>query len=167
MQVILILSGRVQSVIEADSIARAQQFYPAHVCVERTQALAQVGPGWLTADAGVTFTVPAPVAVDEDRRITRLAFRNRFTTTEKVTLEIASLDNPAAPMPARQQAASLRVYLADLESAQWVDLARPETRAGVQTLEAAGLIAAGRAALILDAPITPVERPTAQSLADA
>ena len=41
-------------------------------------------------------------------RITRLAFRNRFTQAEKVALELAALDNPSATMAQRQQAAALR-----------------------------------------------------------
>lgn len=92
-------------------------------------------------------------------RITKLAFRNRFTAAEKVMMEIASLDNPAAAMPARQQAAMLRVNLADTAAATFIDLSRPDTRAGVQILETAGLLATGRALAILDAPVTPEERP--------
>jgi len=96
--------------------------------------------------------------VASGKHITKLAFRNRFTTAEKVTLEIASLDNPAATMAQRQQAAGLRVALKDQENAQYIDLSRADTRAGVEMLEAAGLIAIGRAAVILDAPVTEVER---------
>ena len=94
-----------------------------------------------------------------ERAITRLAFRNRFTAAEKVALEIAQLDNPAAAMPARAQAAALRSSQADLAAATFVDLDRSDTRAGVQMLEAAGLLGAGRALVILDTPIEPGERP--------
>lgn len=83
-------------------------------------------------------------------RITRLAFRNRFTMAEKAAMEIASLDNPAAPMAQRQQSAVLRAYMADVAASTFVDLQRPDTRAGVQQLETLGLLAAGRAAVILD-----------------
>ena len=93
-----------------------------------------------------------------DTRLTKLAFRNRFTQAEKVMLEIAALDNPAAPMPQRQQAAALRATLADTAAATFIDLIRADTRAGVQMLETAGLLAAGRALEILDAPVTPEER---------
>ncbi len=82
--------------------------------------------------------------------ITKLAFRNRFTQTEKVTIEIAALDDPAAPMQQRQLAATLRANQLDVAAAQFIDLQRPDTRAGVQALEQYGLIAAGRAAEILD-----------------
>ena len=93
------------------------------------------------------------------RHVTRLALRSRFTAAEKVVLEIASLDNPAATMAQRQQAAALRVYLADVASALWIDLGRADTRAGVQALEALGLLATGRAAQILDGAIADGERP--------
>lgn len=120
------------------------------------------GPKWRRIDG--EFLPPAPEGTPEptpDRRVTRLAFRNRFTQAELVALEIASLDNPAATMQARQQAASLRVMLANLQAASWIDLQRPDTRTGVQQLEAAGLLGAGRALEILDAPIADIERPAA------
>ncbi len=103
---------------------------------------------------------PEPTPAELDTRITRLAFRNRFSTSEKVALEIAALDDPAAPMAQRQQAAALRAHLKDLDSANWVDLTRPETISAVQSLEAGGLLAEGRAAEILDVTtITDIERP--------
>ncbi|MGB3068437.1 MAG: hypothetical protein WBC18_07815 [Ottowia sp.] len=100
-----------------------------------------------------------PVIPEADSRLSRLAFRNRFTTAEKVALEIASLDDPAATEEHRQEAAALRVYLKDVDSALYVDLADPATIAGVHSLEAAGLLAAGRAEEILTAPIREEERP--------
>ena len=93
------------------------------------------------------------------RAITTLGFRNRFTFAEKVTIEIACLDVPTAAMPARQQAAALRANQADAAAADYIDLDRPETRAGVQMLEAAGLLPAGRALAILDGPVQDIERP--------
>lgn len=99
--------------------------------------------------------VPSPAT----RHITELALRKRFTTAEKVAIEMAALDDPAAGLKSRQQAAALRVYLADLRSAAFVDLDFPDTRAGVQDLEAMGVIGVGRAAQILDAEIRPDELP--------
>lgn len=93
------------------------------------------------------------------RHLTVLAFRNRFTQAEKTTLEIAALDNPAASMAQRSQAAALRASMKDQETAKFIDLDRADTRAGVQALEAAGILAAGRAAVILEAPIQDSERP--------
>lgn len=111
-----------------------------------------------TYDRAARFFV-APAPQPEQRQITKLAFRNRFTRAEKATLEIAALDDPAAPMAQRQQSAALRADLKDQESATFIDLDRADTRAGVQALEAAGLLAAGRALEILDAPVQPHERP--------
>ena len=93
-----------------------------------------------------------------DSRITRLAFRSRFTQPEKIALEMAALDDPTAAMPARQQAAALRAYLADVGAATVIDLQRSDTRSGVQMLESAALLVAGRAAEILDAPVQAHER---------
>jgi hypothetical protein len=90
---------------------------------------------------------PAP------RQITRLAFRQRFSSPEKVMIEFASLDDPSAPMPQRQQAAAIRVYMQDITSATFVDLDDESTITGVQTLEAGGLIGTGRAQEILTAPV--------------
>ena len=117
---------------------------------------AVIGATW----DGAQFIAPAPpVPAPVPPIVTRLAFRNRFAQGEKVALELAALDDPTAPMPQRQQAAALRAYLADVAAASFIDLSRPDTRAGVQFLEAAGMLADGRALEILDAPVQPEERP--------
>ena len=97
---------------------------------------------------------PAPAPV---KYLSKLGFRNRFTPTEKATIEFAALDNPAAAMPARMMAASIRASLADQRDATFIDPTRPDTRQGVINMEAAGLLAAGRALQILDAPIQDAE----------
>lgn len=106
-----------------------------------------VGPGMLVDGDG--YSEPAA-----PRHITVLAFRGRFTQAEKVALEIAGLDDPAAGMPARAQAAAVRASLQDVMAATYIDLDRADTRAGVLGLEAGGILAAGRALQILDAPIS-------------
>lgn len=99
------------------------------------------------------------LSLQPDTKITRLAFRNRFTADEKVALEIASLDNPTGTMEQRQQAAAIRVHLADVVASTFIDLGGRDTRAGVLGLEAGGLLTEGRALEILDAPVQPHERP--------
>ena len=95
------------------------------------------------------------VQSDPARRVTKLQFRNLFSPEEKVAIEFASLDNPSASQDVRLQAAGLRVFLADVESATpepdgtSIDLDDPRTVAGVNALESYGLIATGRAAEIL------------------
>ena len=101
----------------------------------------------------------ADLVVVDDFRVTKLAFRNRFTQAEKAALEFAALDDPSAATPQRMQSAALRAYLKDVESATFIDLSRPELIAGVQALEVMSLLAEGRAMAILSAPIEPAERP--------
>lgn len=91
--------------------------------------------------------------------VTVLAFRNRFTKTEKVAIEMASIDNPTASMPTRLLAASLRVDTKDSASASYIDLARADTVSGVTAMEQYGLIGAGRANEILTWPVQDTERP--------
>jgi len=118
-------------------------------------------------DAG--FPLPSKETLDtwilsndvevEDKKITVLAFRNRFTLTEKVTLEMASIDNSAADMTTRSLSATLRVIMKDMETAIFIDLGDPKTQSGVQMMEQYQLITAGRSNEILNNPISPLERP--------
>ena len=123
----------------------------------RSDLLGQIYDPQASAAAGQpVFVAPAPAAPDPApvfTKLTKLGFRGRFTQAEKTAIELASLDDPAAPMAQRAQAADIRVYLADLAAATYIDPQDVDTRSGVQDLEAAGLIGAGRALQILDAPI--------------
>ena len=154
MKYAVIDNGIVTNTIEADA-----EFAAALTGHDAVVQSATAGIGWLWN--GEQFSAPQtdPPAPQqpETRFITRLAFRNRFSQTEKAMLEIASLDNTAASMEQRQQAAALRAYMKDVESATFIDLGRADTRAGVQTLEYLGLLGPGRAAEILDAPVQPDE----------
>ena len=101
-----------------------------------------------------------PEAPKEDF-MSKYAFRDRFTESEKIAIELAGIDNPAATAAERQRSAAVRVCMADMNAVGKIDRLLPKTRAGVQMMEAVGLIAAGRAAEILDTPILPPERPDA------
>lgn len=94
------------------------------------------------------------------RHIARRAFTNRFTADEEAAIDLASIDNPAGGGPARVQAAMLRAQRRKVSDSAYVDLDLQQTRDGVQALEAAGLLVAGRALQILDAPIQQHERYT-------
>ena len=98
------------------------------------------------------FEAVEPVPVPELRRITRLAFLDRFTDAEAVAIDLAS-------MGATVEAASVRRYLSKVNAATFIDLDRADTRAGVQALEAGGLLGEGRALEIMDAPVEQHERP--------
>ena len=119
---------------------------PAGTWVDVTGQAA--GPGFMYKNG--SWTEPY---VSETRKITRLAFLNRFTDAEAVAIDLASIGTTV-------QAASIRRYLSKVNAASFIDLARQDTRDGVATLETLGLIAAGRATVILDAPISTTEQPS-------
>lgn len=155
-RIVIIENGVVTNAIMAD-LAWAQQQYPQAEAREHELA----GPGWMLVDEELQAppTVPEPEPEPQSRHITRLAFRNRFTQAELITLEIAGLDDPSATMAQRQLSAAVRVMQRQVSEASYIDLDRADTRTGVIQLEAAGLLAPGRALEILDAEIQPIEIP--------
>lgn len=79
-------------------------------------------------------------------RITRLAFRNRFTFAEKVAIaEAAKTDT------------TVEVLQKDQDAATYIDLSRTDTQQGVQLLVIKGLITADRSAEILSLVVQPDE----------
>lgn len=107
------------------------------------------------------YTPPPPVIeppAPEVRHITKLAFRSRFTMKEKVAIELAGNINPNDPAQKQQLAATVCASNADVAASIYIDLDRPDTRAGVKSMEDFGLLAAGRAAEILDNPVQDFER---------
>jgi hypothetical protein len=86
----------------------------------------------------VVEVVPVVDTPATGRTMTRLEFLRRFTGAERITLRTVAKQNPA-----------LEDYMALLDAAQDVNTGDADTIAGVQFLEAAGLLAAGRAAEIL------------------
>jgi hypothetical protein len=70
--------------------------------------------------------------------LTKLQYMSRFTDAEL-----------AAIYTAAKASVQVEVWLDKFKLAQEIDLTDPQTIAGVQALEAAGLLAAGRAAEIL------------------
>lgn len=133
--------------ISGTALADGESWHPPRTWIEQYLPGAYRYAQRAAAPAPV-YGLPPPT-----RHITGLAFRNRFTFSEKVALELASADNPAAATNVRQAAAALRAYLEDAKAATYIDLDRDDTRAGVTQLQTQGLIAPGRAAEILDAPV--------------
>ena len=84
------------------------------------------------------------------KKITQLAFISRFTDAEAIALDLASIG-------ATVEAASIRRYVQKINAATFIDMDRADTITGVNQLEAVGLIGAGRANVILTAPITEQE----------
>jgi len=91
--------------------------------------------------------------------LTRLAFLNRFTDAEAVTIDMASIDDPNGTESERIGAASIRRYMSKINAATFVDVARDDTIAGVTALESSGLLGVGRASEILSTTISSEEAP--------
>lgn len=79
------------------------------------------------------------VVLMANRKLTRLAFRRRFTQAERESIYTAASTQPA-----------IQVFLDDIMVAEFVDLDDPGLISGVQQLEAVGLLASGRALEVLD-----------------
>ena len=157
MRYALITNNTVENIIEADAdfittVTTAPDpvgDWVAPVYVQTDTACI----GWTYN--GTAFTAPtveAPPSAPVLRHITRLAFISRFTDAEAIAIDLASIG-------ATPQAATMRRYQAKVDAAKFIDLDRADTRAGVQALEAAGLLASGRAAVILDTAISDAEKP--------
>jgi hypothetical protein len=93
------------------------------------------------------------------RHISRRAFRFRFTVDERIAFEMAQVDDPTAAQAARLVAAGLRVMDKDIAASAYINLNDSATQAGVQQLEALGVIAAARAEAIIWGDIEPGELP--------
>ena len=101
---------------------------------------------------GVSVNIPDGASVSDEpakeaeTKITKLAFRNRFTFAEKVAIETAAEADPA-----------VRVLLKDQEAATFIDLSRTDTQNGVQLLVTKSLLTAERADVILSLDINDTE----------
>lgn len=82
------------------------------------------------------------------RHITGYAFKMRMTAAERIAIRAAAAVS-----------AEVADFMDLADSAQYIDLDLDTTQDGVEALEAATLIGAGRAAVILDTPIVDAERP--------
>lgn len=92
------------------------------------------GNVWLVGDytGEITFNyVPWVEIIDYGRKITKLAFRNRWLPEERVAFDLASIHNPNATIEQQQAAAVLRDIQQNLSDALYIDLDRPDTVAAV------------------------------------
>jgi hypothetical protein len=76
-------------------------------------------------------------------------YRMRLSADERAAIEIASLDAPTGAEAERLAAAKVRVFERDLALATPINLNAPWVREGLAMYEAAGLIAVGRAEIII------------------
>ena len=87
-------------------------------------------------------------ALDFGTRLTRVAFMDRLTDAEQIAIETAA-----------ESSAAIRVSLRRLTNATFIDLKDPRTQAALAEMEAATLLASGRADAILTAPVQAHEVP--------
>ena len=83
-------------------------------------------------EPGETPLPEEPIDPDQNWKITRYAFYSRWTNAEWVTLDLASVDDPNAPMPQRQHASVIRRNFKRIDLASCVDLKDPGTIQGVK-----------------------------------
>lgn len=107
------------------------------------------GIGWNLVNGELVAPAPDPLPEPPAaiRHITKLAFKNRMTSTERKAIRAAAKVSP-----------DVEDFVDLADSATYVDLDHTDTRAKVQALEPFGLLGTGRALVILDAPIEDVER---------
>tara|TARA_R110000744_G_C19182065_1_gene542834 strand:- start:136 stop:546 length:411 start_codon:yes stop_codon:yes gene_type:complete len=130
--------GRIQAGEVVDAIV-ADAAYIASRPDSSSWVLLTGGAGIGWSYGGSVFTAPPPEPEPVPSPIiSRLAFRNRFTFAEKQGIYTAA-----------ETSVDIRIFLDDIASAADIDLTDPQTIAGVQSLEASGLITSGRGAEIL------------------
>lgn len=81
--------------------------------------------------------------------ITNEAFWNRFTTAERIALDVASQHDPAAANPAKNKAGRYRVLTRDIDKNPTIKLKANWIENFVRLLETDGVLATGRADTIL------------------
>ena len=91
---------------------------------------------------------PEPIVEQEDKRITCLAFLQRFTLAERMAIRAA-----------RAADGVVDDFMGMVDAATYIDLDREDTEQGVGYLVTKGHVTAERAEAILTAPVQPIERP--------
>lgn len=113
--------------------------------IDVTATTPQPQVGWIFN--GSTLTAPANMI---DTKITKLAFRERFTLAEQVGIK-------AAEIGSGQVALTLQVLEDYATAATYIDLSRTDTQTEVATLVSLGLLTQDRATAILTTPPTAIE----------
>jgi hypothetical protein len=85
----------------------------------------------------IGFSVPPSSIIPDRVNLTRLEFRSRFTTSEKIAM-YDSTDT------------IIKIFLDDIQAAQYIDVTDQATIDGVAYLESQGLITVGRSVDILE-----------------
>jgi hypothetical protein len=131
----LIKNNTVKQVVDCTEDEAAGYAAQFDSIVDITDLLPQPQVGWfLDGNKLVTNGTSGPI------KITKLAFRQRFTMTELINIELATASNPI-----------LQVLKDNLSVSKYIDLTRDDTISGVGLLQSLGLITSERATTILTA----------------
>jgi len=142
----------IENVAVDVSTAPAEHFHPS-IAVDFVEVPDNVRPQWRLIDGDwqepdlAPELPPAPEA-PSDMRVTQLAFLQRFTLAERMSIRAARTTDPVVDD-----------FMDLVDKATFIDLARDDTEAGVGYLVQIGKVTAERAESILTAPVQAVERP--------
>lgn len=121
----------------------------AYMVLEESQQFVTVGWRYEFGD----FLPPLDTSSNFGRIVTVLAYRKRFTRAERTVIKYASRQTTL-------NAAGLASDLDDLNAASYINLDIADTITATHEIEAATLIAAGRANEILSDPVYSAELPS-------
>jgi hypothetical protein len=138
MRYALIQNGAVSTVVEQPNLPTIPGQWVA---------CGDAGPGW--AYNGSAFAPPPPITYFS---LSLRAFWRRFLPVERENLQEILLNGTAAQ---KRKLGAFREYLA---AGGDVELNDDYVRSSVTLMESATVLAAGRATIILDTPVTDAER---------
>ena len=142
MMIAVVNEWVVTQVVDVDDSQYSQYSRDSQVAIDITNALPPPQVGWIFTGNAL---VPGPNSV-VSAKITKLAFRERFTFAELLAIQAAQQTNMA-----------LQVLNDNVAVSTFIDLGRPDTISGVQVLVSTGLLTAQRASQILTTPPTAAE----------
>lgn len=114
-----------------------------HLIIDVTDRLPMPDVGWTLEG---TTLIPPPGYTVNDMKLTKLAFRQRFTVPELIGIYTAAASNVV-----------IKIMMDNQALAAYVDLSRSDTIAGVGYLASLGLLTADRMTAILTTPPTMAE----------
>jgi len=142
-----IKDNKVKAVIQIDSDEEYFSFI-SHFqnLIDISEQVPQPKVGWIVKGNHVVDREDSAIP----SRITKLAFRSRFTAAEKAGMEAFAAQSNA-------YAYALRAAMGDQRDATFIDLSRQDTIGGVNQLVAMGLLTSQRASEILNNPVLEIE----------